>query len=181
MKLSKLGLPNIITLGRIVLIPVFMLFLLVRIPYGGYLAAAVFTLAALTDSLDGYIARRNRQVSKLGIFLDPLADKLLMTAALVSLVELHQVPAWIAFIILAREFAVTGLRAVKAEEGVVIPASKWGKAKTVTQIIAILVVIFSNIYQSWVRWPVGEWVMYFAMVITVISGLDYFARFLKPD
>ncbi len=171
-----MGLPNILTLGRIILIPVIMYFLLVRVPFGDFIAAGIFGLAALTDSVDGYIARTRNQVTRLGIFLDPLADKLLITAALVALVELHRVPAWIVVIIIAREFAVTGLRAIKSEEGVVIPASIWGKAKTVSQIIAILLVILSPVYEAWVPWPIGYWAMIIAAGITIISGLDYFLK-----
>jgi CDP-diacylglycerol--glycerol-3-phosphate 3-phosphatidyltransferase len=110
--------------------------------------------------------------------LDPLADKLLMTAALVSLVELHLVPAWIVVVIIAREFAVTGLRAIKAEEGQLIPASKWGKAKTVVQIIAVLLVILTPIYHNFAPWPLGTWALYVAVAITLISGYEYFHRFM---
>lgn len=153
-----------------------MIFLLVRVSYGDLIAAGIFAIAALTDSLDGYIARSRKQVTRLGIFLDPLADKLLITAALVALVELHRVPAWIVVIIIAREFAVTGLRAIKSEEGVVIPASIWGKAKTVSQIIAILVVILAPFYDTWVSWPIGYWAMVIAAGITIVSGIDYFLK-----
>lgn len=171
-----MGLPNVITLARIFLIPLVMIFLLVRISYGDLIAAGIFAIAALTDSLDGYIARSRKQITRLGIFLDPLADKLLISAALVALVELHRVPAWIVVIIIAREFAVTGLRAIKSEEGVVIPASVWGKAKTVSQIIAILVVILAPLYESFIPWPVGYWAMVIAAVITIVSGIDYFRK-----
>lgn len=172
----KLGLPNLLTLARIILIPVIMMFLLVRMPFGDFIAAGIFGLAALTDSVDGYIARTRNQVTRLGIFLDPLADKLLVTAALVALVELHRVPAWIVVIIIAREFAVTGLRAIKSEEGVVIPASIWGKAKTVSQIIAILLVILAPVYGTWVTWPIGYWAMIIAAGITIVSGITYFLK-----
>lgn len=171
-----MNLPNTLTVVRIILVPMLMIFLLVRIPLGDYLAALVFSVAALTDSIDGYIARRNRQVTKLGIFLDPLADKLLLTAALVSLVELQRIPAWPVVIILAREFAVTGLRAIKAEEGLVIPASKWGKAKTVVQIVAVLIVILYPLFERYIAWPVNVWAIYLAVAITVYSGIDYFVR-----
>ena len=171
-----MGLPNLITIARIFLIPLVMIFLLVRISYGDLIAAGIFAIAALTDSLDGYIARSRKQITRLGIFLDPLADKLLISAALIALVELHRVPAWIVVIIIAREFAVTGLRAIKSEEGVVIPASVWGKAKTVSQIVAILVVILAPLYQSWIPWPIGYWAMVFAAGITVVSGIEYFRK-----
>lgn len=172
-----MNVPNILTLFRIVLIPFFVVILLVKIPYGDYLAAFIFMVAALTDSLDGYLARRWKQITKLGIILDPLADKLLITAALISLVELGRIPGWIAIIILGREFAVSGLRAIKAEEGVIIPASKWGKAKTVSQIIAVLLVILEHLYEPFIAWPIGMWFMYLAVAITIWSGGEYFYRF----
>jgi CDP-diacylglycerol--glycerol-3-phosphate 3-phosphatidyltransferase len=123
-----MNLPNRITLARIVLVPIFLLILSVKIKYGHFLAAAVFILAASTDGLDGYLARKRNQVTKLGKFMDPLADKLLVSAALISLVELGKISAWVAFIIIGREFAVTGLRSIAAAEGVVISASRLGKA-----------------------------------------------------
>lgn len=174
-----MNIPNLLTLLRIFLIPLFVLFLLVNIPYGDYLAAFIFSVAALTDSLDGYLARKRKEITKLGIILDPLADKLLITAALISLVELGRLSGWVAIIILGREFAVSGLRAVKAEEGVVIPASKLGKLKTVTQIIAVLLVILEGYYQGFVPIPLGTWFMYLAVVITLVSGFEYFYRFSK--
>jgi CDP-diacylglycerol--glycerol-3-phosphate 3-phosphatidyltransferase len=131
------NLPNALTLFRILLVPVLMKVQLGRIPYGKFLAAAIFIVAALTDSLDGYIARKRKQVTRVGILLDPLADKLLITAALVILVELGEVAGWVAVVIIGREFAVTGLRALKAQEGVLIPAGPLGKAKTVSQVVAL--------------------------------------------
>lgn len=172
-----MNLPNMLTIFRIILIPVFVIMLLVRIPYGDLAAAIIFIVAALTDSLDGYLARKWKQVTKLGIILDPLADKMLITAALISLVELGRMPGWIAIVILAREFAVTGLRTVKAEEGVIIPASNMGKVKTISQIIAVLLVISQNLYQPYIGVPLGIWAMYFAVGITVISGIEYFYKF----
>lgn len=172
-----MNLPNMLTIFRIILIPVFVIILLVRIPYGDLIAAIIFIIAALTDSLDGYLARKWKQVTKLGIILDPLADKMLITAALISLVELGRIPGWIAIVILAREFAVTGLRAVKAEEGVIIPASNMGKVKTISQVIAVLLVISQNIYLPYIGIPLGLWAMYFAVLITVISGIEYFYKF----
>lgn len=171
-----MNLPNSLTVFRIVLVPVFMFLLLTRVPYGDYLAAGVFIVAALTDSLDGYIARKRKQVTKLGTILDPLADKLLVTSALVSLVELGKVAGWIAVVILGREFAVTGLRAVKAEEGVIIPAGALGKLKTVSQIVAIILVILEDIYYSFLPWPLGDWAMYIAVILTLASGMQYFLR-----
>jgi CDP-diacylglycerol--glycerol-3-phosphate 3-phosphatidyltransferase len=174
-----MNLPNKLTILRIILIPVFVVFLLINIPYGDYFAAAIFILAALTDSLDGYLARRWKQVTRLGVLLDPLADKLLITAALISLVELGRIPGWIAIVIVGREFAISGLRAIKAGDGIVIPASIWGKLKTLTQVIAVLLVILENTYRSITVLPIGLWAMYIAVVITIISGVEYFYRFRK--
>ena len=152
-----MNLPNKLTMFRIILVPVLVVVLLINIPYGDYFAAAIFILAALTDSLDGYLARRWKQVTRLGIFLDPLADKLLIMAALICLVQLGRIPGWIAIVIIAREFAVSGLRAIKAGDGIVIPASIWGKLKTLTQVIAVLLVILESVYRSITTLPIGLW------------------------
>jgi CDP-diacylglycerol--glycerol-3-phosphate 3-phosphatidyltransferase len=172
-----MNLPNALTLLRIFLIPLFVIFLLVKIPYGGYLAALVFIIASLTDSLDGYLARKWKQVTKLGIILDPLADKLLITAALISLVELGKVAGWIAIVILGREFAVSGLRTLKAEEGTLIAASKLGKIKTISQIIAVVLIIIQDFIAPLGRLNIGSWAMYIAVIITVVSGIEYFYKF----
>jgi CDP-diacylglycerol--glycerol-3-phosphate 3-phosphatidyltransferase len=172
-----MNLPNKLTILRIILVPVFVFVLLVKIPYGQYFAALIFIIAALTDSLDGYLARRWRQITKLGIILDPLADKLLITAALISLVELGQMPGWIAIVIIGREFAVSGLRAVKAEEGIIIPASIWGKLKTTTQVIAVILLLLQKSYLPFTGIKFGTWAMYIAVIITIISGVEYFLRF----
>ena len=184
-----MNLPNKITLARIVLIPIFMVFLLFRMPKGsdfyeaqGFVAAAIFILAAITDGLDGYIARKRNQVTRLGQFMDPLADKLLVSAALISLVELQLVAAWVVWIILAREFAVTGLRAIAAADGVVISASKMGKIKTVTQIIAISAYLLRDWPLSLLNLKISPWFIYVALFFTIISGLDYLRnakQFLK--
>ena len=143
-----MNLANRLTLARIILIPLFMAFLLLQIPKGHTLfphqnivATLIFWAASATDGLDGYIARKRNQVTVVGKFMDPLADKLLVAAALISLVQLGDVPAWVAWIILGREFSVTGLRAIAATEGIVISASKLGKLKTVTQIVAISTIL----------------------------------------
>lgn len=172
-----MNIPNCLTIFRILLIPIFVIVLSTRIPYGGYLATAIFIIAALTDSLDGYLARKWKQITKLGIILDPLADKLLITAALISLVELRMIHGWVAIIILGREFAVTGLRAIKAEEGTVIPASNLGKLKTVSQIVAVIWILLERVYVPLGNWHLGPWIMYIAVIITVISGIEYFHRF----
>lgn len=172
-----MNLPNSLTLLRIILIPIFVMILLVRVPYGDYLAALIFSAAALTDSLDGYLARKRREVTKLGVILDPLADKLLITAALISLVELARIPGWTAIVILGREFAVSGLRAIKAEEGIIIPASWLGKVKTISQIAAVLLIILERSFQQFFAVPLGLWVLYGAVFITIVSGIEYFFRF----
>ncbi len=172
-----MNIPNSLTLLRIVLIPVFVVVLLVRIPYGDYFAAFIFIVAAFTDSLDGYLARKWKQVTKLGIILDPIADKLLITAALISLVELGKISGWIAIVILGREFAVSALRLVKAEEGLIIPASKLGKLKTISQIVAVLLIILEKAYDSFISLPLGKWAIYTAVVITLVSGIEYFYKF----
>lgn len=171
-----MNLANKVTIVRIILVPIFMLFVLLRIPHGDLIAAAIFGLAAATDSLDGYIARKRREITKLGKFIDPLADKLLVTAALLSLVEMGRLGAWVAMIIIGREFAVTGLRLVAASEGIVIAASKLGKLKTVFQIIAILAILLQDYPFSILRIPVGSIALFLAVLFTVISGIDYFVK-----
>lgn len=178
-----MNLPNLLTLIRIIMIPIFMVVLLLKFPggktyfpYQDYVAAFIFIVAAATDGLDGYIARKMRQVTNLGKFLDPLADKLLVSAALISLVELEMVSAWIVWIILAREFAVTGIRAIAAADGVVISASKLGKLKTLTQVIAISALILRDWPLSLINIHIGQPMIYIALILTVISGVDYLVK-----
>jgi len=164
-----LNAPNVLTVLRIVAVPVVVVALLDETPEGDVIAAIVFALAALTDGLDGYIARRRREVTTFGKLMDPLADKLLITAALVSLVSLDRLAAWVAMVIIAREFAVTGLRSVAAERGAVISASWLGKVKTALQVLAIFALIAFEPTPLWV-----DLTVYAAVAMTVISGLDYF-------
>jgi CDP-diacylglycerol--glycerol-3-phosphate 3-phosphatidyltransferase len=164
-----LNLPNILTLARILAVPVVVVALLGETPNGDALAAAVFALAALTDGLDGYFARSRDAVTTFGKLMDPIADKLLIAAALVSLVSLDRVAAWVAMVIIAREFAVTVMRAIAAERGVIISASWLGKAKTVLQIAAVFALIAANPAPLWV-----DVLVYVAVAVTVISGADYF-------
>jgi CDP-diacylglycerol---glycerol-3-phosphate 3-phosphatidyltransferase len=168
----ELNLPNVLTVLRILLVPVLVAALLQEAGGGDALAAGVFVLASLTDALDGWIARRRKSESTFGKLMDPLADKLLITAALVSLVSLNRVSAWVAMVIIAREFAVTGLRQLAMEHGQVIPASLWGKLKTVFQVAMVLVLITVDDSPAWV--DVLVWV---TTAITVISGADYFFGF----
>lgn len=171
-----MNLANKLTLLRIFLVPVFMFFLLTRIPYGQYIAAVIFIFAASTDGLDGYIARKRKEVTNLGKLMDPLADKLLISAALICLVDLKQVSGWVAFVIIAREFFVTGLRSIAASEGVIIAASKWGKVKTITQIIAVAIILLQDKVLSFINFNLGRHVMYIAVFFTVWSGIDYYLK-----
>jgi CDP-diacylglycerol--glycerol-3-phosphate 3-phosphatidyltransferase len=168
MGVSALNLPNLLSLSRVFLAPLVVVFLTLRIEWGDLIAGAVFILAALTDTADGYIARKRGIVTNLGKFIDPLADKILITAALVGLVELQRIPAWIVVVILAREFIVTGLRMIAAAEGVVLAASRGGKTKTVAQIVAIVMMIFNL--------PLAGMAIWIAMLLTLWSGMDYLLK-----
>jgi CDP-diacylglycerol---glycerol-3-phosphate 3-phosphatidyltransferase len=168
----ELNLPNVLTLLRILLVPVLVAALVQEGGGGDALAAAVFVLASATDALDGWIARRQKSVSTFGKLMDPLADKLLVTAALVSLVSLDRLSAWVAMVIIAREFAVTGLRQLAMEHGEVIPASAWGKVKTVAQVAMVLVLILVEASPFWV-----DTLVWLTVAITVVSGADYFFGF----
>ncbi|HOK30675.1 MAG TPA: CDP-diacylglycerol--glycerol-3-phosphate 3-phosphatidyltransferase [Limnochordia bacterium] len=163
-----MNLPNFVTLLRISLVPLFGYLYLLNPGELNLPAALVFLLAAATDALDGYLARSRREITRFGQLIDPIADKLLITAALLALVEAGLVSTWVALIILGREFAVSGLRILAAAEGKVIPASLWGKIKTVSQIVAVMA-FFLGI--SWA--PVLMWV---AVVATVLSGVRYFQK-----
>ncbi|NLM34943.1 MAG: CDP-diacylglycerol--glycerol-3-phosphate 3-phosphatidyltransferase [Clostridiales bacterium] len=187
-----MNLANKLTIIRIFLVPIFLIFIAIKdIPYGAVIATFVFIIASLTDKLDGYIARTRNQVTRFGKLMDPLADKMLVTAALISLVESGIIPAWIAVIIIAREFAVSGLRTISAAEGLVISASKWGKIKTVIQIIAIIsallqfnldiypefankILYYNDIYN--ILSILTDILLALAVIITVISGIDYFVK-----
>jgi len=165
------NLPNRVTLVRIFLIPVFVAVVTLRIPYGDYIAAVIFILAASTDGLDGYIARKKKMVTNLGKLMDPLADKLLVSAALLVLVELQRLPAWVALIIIGREFAITGLRALAAADGNIIAARWLGKVKTVTQIVAIVALFIRDLPLI-----LGYTAMGVAVFFTIWSGWEYFYR-----
>ncbi len=182
---SQLNLANAITISRILLIPVFLLVLLAGIPepYGDILAAAVFIIAAATDKLDGYVARRSKQITTLGQFLDPLADKLLIAAALIALVSQDRVAAWVAMVIIGREIAVSVLRIVGASQGVSIPADKYGKLKTVLQIVYVVYVLVPTadiaelIHVSTDVAVVIQWALaVVVVVVTLASGVRYFVN-----
>jgi CDP-diacylglycerol--glycerol-3-phosphate 3-phosphatidyltransferase len=164
-----LNLPNVLTVARILAVPVIVVALLDETPNGDVIAAIVFALAAFTDGLDGYIARSRGSITTFGKLMDPIADKLLIVAALVALVSLDRLAAWVAMVIIAREFAVTGLRTIAAEQGVVIAASWLGKLKTIVQVAAVFALIL------WESSPLGvDLLVYAAVAMTVISGADYF-------
>ena len=177
-----MNLPNALTLGRIFLVPLLVVVLLTK--FEGRLilgvrkelvGAAIFGLASLTDWLDGYLARRRQQVTPLGQFMDPLADKLLITAALVSLVQMDLAQSWMVVVILGREIAVTVLRSMAQSRNVSIPASPLGKFKMVSQVVAILLLILSDHVPPFVL--LGKIALWVAMVTAVASAVDYYRRF----
>jgi CDP-diacylglycerol--glycerol-3-phosphate 3-phosphatidyltransferase len=163
-----MNLATMLTLSRIFLVPVFLTLLLENVPHGAYWATVVFIIAAITDGLDGYAARARQEVTKFGQLMDPVADKLLISSALIALVELGQVSAWVAVIIIGREFAISGLRLLMASEGIIIPASPWGKLKTVSQVVAIAALL--------IQLPGSQWWLWLAVLLTIGSGVDYFYR-----
>ncbi|MBO7746583.1 CDP-diacylglycerol--glycerol-3-phosphate 3-phosphatidyltransferase [Paenibacillus sp. MWE-103] len=185
-----MNLANRITLARIFLVPIIMVLLLINvdlkplsfdgsdfsITWNQILATLVFIVAASTDGLDGYIARKNKIVTNLGKLLDPLADKLLVAAVLISLVEMEKLHAWIAIVIISREFAVTGLRQIALLEGTVVAASKWGKWKTAVQITMIIALLLNNFPFAFLDFPFDQISIYAAAIITVYSGIDYFVK-----
>ena len=168
-----MNLPNKLTVLRVIMIPFFVFFLLLE---GGanstwrYVAAAIFIVASLTDLLDGKIARKYNLVTNFGKFMDPLADKLLVCSALICLIQLGQLPAWMVIIIISREFIISGFRLVASDSGIVIAASYWGKFKTVFQMAMIIVLIadFGGVFDL-----IGEILVWIALALTVISLIDY--------
>jgi CDP-diacylglycerol---glycerol-3-phosphate 3-phosphatidyltransferase len=170
-----LNLPNALTVVRILLVPVVVVALTVESPGGSTIAAIVFAIAALTDGLDGYIARSRQAVTTFGKVMDPVADKLMVAAALIALVSLDRLAAWVAMVIIAREFAVSGLRIAAGQQGVVIPASQLGKLKTITQVVAVLALIAAN--DSDAAWV--QALVYLMVLTTVVSGADYFLNFRR--
>jgi CDP-diacylglycerol--glycerol-3-phosphate 3-phosphatidyltransferase len=168
-----MNLPNAVTLSRIFLVPVLVTLLLTK--YSAPVAASVFLAASTTDFLDGYLARRRNQVTTLGILLDPLADKLLVSSAFISLVQLQIVPAWMVVIIIAREFAVTGLRSIAATQGVTIDASELGKLKMGAQVGSITLLILGSEYA--LLNTMGEVGLYMVVLFAVWSAFEYFRTF----
>ncbi|MCM3745940.1 CDP-diacylglycerol--glycerol-3-phosphate 3-phosphatidyltransferase [Paenibacillus pasadenensis] len=183
-----MNLANKITLARIFLVPVILFFLLIRLDLGSVkfedfeltytqiIAVLIFIIAASTDGLDGYLARKNKMVTNLGKLLDPLADKLLVAAVLISLVEMDKLSALIAIIIISREFAVTGLRQVALLEGSVLAASVWGKWKTGIQIAMIIVLLLNNFPFAFFDFRMDLVLSWGAALITIWSGIDYFVK-----
>lgn len=172
-----LNLPNLLSIFRILLVPPLVVVLLTRFQGKEWWGLGLFLLASVMDFLDGYLARRRKQITRLGTLLDPAADKILTAAAFISLVELDHrvVPAWIVVVILSREFAVTALRGFASAEGLVIPSSLSAKAKTTVQIVAIaLLIIYNQLGEFRHLAPISLWV---AMLITAYSGIEYFVRF----
>jgi len=174
---SSLNLPNILTLFRIFLVPIIVASLLVQFKGRAFLALGLFLLAAFTDFVDGYLARKKEQITTLGILLDPLADKLLITSSFISLVELGLAPAWAVIIIVGREIAVTGIRAVAASSGMVIPASSYGKKKMFFEVLTISILILT------IRFPFlkvsGVILLYISVVLSLFSAGDYIIKFAK--
>ncbi len=171
--------PNGLTLLRIFLVPLLVVLLLTKLPAREYIALAVFLLAALTDWADGWIARRFKKVTTVGMLLDPIADKLLVSAALISLVDLQEADAWAVCIIIGREFAVSGLRSIAATRGITISASMLGKWKMGTQIVGISLMILGAKLDDIGLWRrTGRAALYVMTAVALISGFDYFRRFL---
>lgn len=179
-----MNLPNKLTLFRIILIPVFLILLLpmfngkflfpIPLELGRIIAAIVFILASFTDYLDGAIARKRNAVTTFGKFLDPIADKLLVTSALMALIQLGDISAWAAVIIIAREFIVTGIRIIAASDGVVISASNKGKAKTFIQMLAIFFILLRDFpFSLFINIPLGQSLLWIAVILTIYSGYDY--------
>lgn len=171
-----MNLPNKLTVLRVIMIPFFVCFMLLPYfeGYGNYIAAAIFVLASLTDMLDGQIARKRNLVTNFGKFMDPLADKLLVSSAMICLIETGQLPAWIVIIIIAREFIISGFRLIASDNGIVIAASYWGKIKTVCQMVMVIVLILD------IKTPffavLGQILVYASLILTVVSLVDYIVK-----
>lgn len=168
-----MNLANKITLFRVFLVPVFVLIIYLDIPYNNIIAAFIFIIAAITDTLDGYIARSRNLVTNFGKFVDPLADKILVAAAFICLVEIGKVPAWAVVVVISREFIITGYRILAASEGVTIAASSLGKFKTIFQLIAIPLLLVDNYPFSISGIPIDMILLYISVFFTIISGFDY--------
>lgn len=171
------NLANLLSLSRILLTPLVVALLYFPGPVTCALAVLVFVFASFTDWLDGYVARRSNTVTSLGKFLDPLADKLLISSVLIMFVKLAWAPAWVVIIIICREIVVTGLRAIAIDEGITIAADRFGKAKTVLQMCAIVPLTLRYPVFGYEVWPIGEYVLYAAMLVAIYSGVNYCRKF----
>ena len=171
-----MNLPNKLTIFRVILIPFFVIALLLQPNNFTFriVADAIFIVASLTDMLDGKIARKYNLATNFGKFMDPLADKLLVCSAMICLVELNQLPAWVCIVIIAREFIISGFRLIASDNGIVIAASYWGKFKTVFQMSMVIVMIVA--LNNTVLTLIGDILMYIALALTVISLIDYVAK-----
>lgn len=169
-----MNIANKITLFRVLLIPLFMIVLYSSLDNSHIIAGIIFIFASLTDTLDGYLARSRDLVTDFGKFVDPLADKILVSAALIALVDLDKIPGWIVVIIIAREFTITGFRVLAASAGITIAASPLGKFKTITQLLAIILILFDNFPFDSI--PMDRIMIYLALIFTVVSGIDYIKK-----
>jgi len=167
-----MNLPNKITIFRVCMIPLFLIFLLVPgITAGKYIALVIFIVACLSDALDGYLARKNNLVTNFGKFMDPLADKLLVSSALIAFIDMDLIPAWVVIVIISREFIISGFRLVASDNHVVIAASYWGKFKTTAQMILCILLILN--WDGAVFNVLEQIFIYISLVLTVISLVDY--------
>lgn len=169
-------LPNWLTLARICTVPIFIVLYYIAIPGWNYYAAAVFILASLTDLLDGMLARRMNCVSNFGKLMDPIADKLLVTAALLILLEWGRLEAWVAIILISREFIISGFRMLAAAQGVVIAAGAVGKVKTVLQLVGISLVLLENPIFCLAAIPMGEILLYISVILSIWSCIEYILK-----
>jgi CDP-diacylglycerol---glycerol-3-phosphate 3-phosphatidyltransferase len=173
------NIPNLLSLSRIVTVPIFIVLLMTPSPKRVFVAGIVFAIACATDWLDGYLARRLGQITKIGKLLDPVADKILIMSALVILVNLRQdfVPAWIAIVIIGREFIITGLRSIAVSEGIIIPADTIGKYKVGAQITAVLALLFDYYYVTGWMTTLGVVALWISMVLAIYSAALYFKSY----